>query len=91
MFDVLERIENVQESEKKVLQAYRSVFSTGLGQLVFEDMLFNLKFLQPCENEQDMALSNYAKSLIATVYGLPIESNRLRNIIKKVIRKRRRK
>jgi hypothetical protein len=92
MFDILKNTDDNAESEEKVLLAYKRKFiGDDDGGIVLEDMLFDLYFLQPCENEGQQALCNYAKTLLAKIYGVPIESSRLKSLIQKLMKKRRTK
>jgi hypothetical protein len=56
--------ENEVEANK-----FRSVFLDENGQFVLYRILDRLKFLQPCKNEEDTALNNFAKELVVTIYG----------------------
>ena len=90
MIDILEKTEKAIIAEQNIRQTYRALFNTEAGRMVLEDMLWNLKFLAPCENEADMALCNYAKSLLAIIYGSEvIDGNRLLNLIRKLFKTRR--
>jgi len=80
--------EEFGQAEERILRAYKAVFLTDEGQLVLQDMLFELYFLRNCETSEQQALCNYAKSLLVKVYGVPIESSRLAAIIKKLLRRR---
>ena len=87
--DALSKLDNAQQGEVRIRNAYRSVFGSGLGPLILEDMLWNLYFLQKCETVEQQALCNYAKSLLSLVYGQPVESHKLRNLIKRMLEKKR--
>jgi hypothetical protein len=50
------------------LSVYKRVFLSEDGQFVLANILEKCKFMENCENERDMALNNFAKDLIATVY-----------------------
>ena len=88
MIEELQRIENDLAAEQEIQEAYRSIFTTAQGEKVLDDMLYNLYFLQSCATTEQQALCNYAKSLLATIYGQPIESSRLKNIIKKLFKRK---
>jgi len=79
---------------KRVAHTFRSVFSTEEGKFVLQIMLNELKFLEQCKNEQDMALNNFAKTLVMTVFWNEetgtVDNNRLFNFIRKMIAKYRR-
>ena len=47
------------DREKHIDLLYRRMAGPEFGDLL-EDMLFDLKFTSPCENDGDMALNNYA-------------------------------
>ena len=84
MLEALEPIEEAIESEGKIQRAYRSQFTGELGELVLLDMLYELHFLVPCENEGEQALCNYAKKLIATIYGVQVRQAKLIELISKM-------
>lgn len=50
------------------LAVFKRVFLSEDGQFVLQRIMEKCKFMEPCENERDMALNNFAKDLIATVY-----------------------
>lgn len=56
------------DEEEHILTLYRQL-RTGMGRELLTHMLMELKFLDKCENERDMALSNYAKTLVIRVFG----------------------
>jgi hypothetical protein len=87
MLDQMLEVEKGQQAEERIRSAYKAKFSDEIGQLVLQDMLWNLKFLTPCENEKDMALCNYAKSLLATIYGNDISMSKLETIFRKLLRR----
>ena len=47
---------------------FKRVFLSDDGQFVLGKILEKCKFMEPCENERDMALNNFAKELMATIY-----------------------
>lgn len=77
---------------KKISSAFRTVFKTEEGKLVLQTMLNKLKFLEQCKNEQDMALNNFAKDLVISVFwdtGIQdINTNRLFDFISKYMLRR---
>ena len=80
----LEQIEEAAESEDRIKRAYRRQLTGELGELVLIDMLFELHFLRPCDNEAEQALCNYAKKLISTIYGVEVRQSRLLALISKL-------
>ena len=71
MKDVLEKFRELDDSKaeaKQTILIYKKVFLTEEGQFALARILERCKFLDHCENEQDMALNNFAKDLILTVY-----------------------
>lgn len=50
------------------LAIFKRVFLSDDGQYVLGRILETCKFMEPCKNEQDMALNNFAKELMATIY-----------------------
>ena len=72
-----------------VVHAFKAVFLTDQGQLVLARMLEMLKFLEHCENAQDMALNNFAKDLLATIYwneqAKEADTYRIMNFVKKLL------
>lgn len=53
-----------EDQAKKERQMFREVFSTPHGRIVLTQILLDLKYFSVCTNEQDTALSNYAKFLL---------------------------
>lgn len=47
---------------------FKRLFLSEDGQYVLGRILERCKFMDPCENERDMALNNFAKELMATIY-----------------------
>ncbi len=84
MLEALEPIEEAIENEGKIQRAYRRQFTGDLGELVLLDMLYELHFLVPCENEGEQALCNYAKKLISTIYGVEVRQSKLIKLISKM-------
>ena len=84
MLEALEPIEEAIENEGKIQRAYRSQFTGELGELVLLDMLYELHFLIPCENEGEQALCNYAKKLLSTIYGVEVRQSKLIELISKM-------
>lgn len=50
------------------LAVYKRLFLSEDGQFVLGKILEQCKFMEQCENERDMALNNFAKTLLATIY-----------------------
>lgn len=50
------------------LAVIKRVFLSDDGQFVLGKILTKCKFMEQCENERDMALNNFAKELLATIY-----------------------
>jgi len=50
------------------LDIFKRHFLSDDGQYVLGKILERCKFMDPCENERDMALNNFAKELVATIY-----------------------
>ena len=46
----------------------KRLFMTEDGQYVLGRLLERCMFMEPCDNERDMALNNFAKTLMADVY-----------------------
>ena len=80
--------ETLNESdEQHILRMYRTM-RTGQNAEILNDMLRDLKFLDPCKSEADMALNNYAKKLIIKVFSDDdgeVKSSRLWRLLKKLI------
>ena len=56
------------DMSKAELAVFKRVFLSDDGQYVLGRILEYCRFMEPCDNERDMALNNFAKELIATVY-----------------------
>ena len=63
----------------------------AIGQRALEYLLLELKFLEPCETEGDMALNNTAKDILAMVYGERISSSGILWFIKRMLKRKQRK
>ena len=50
------------------LAVFKRLFKSDDGQYVLGRILEKCKFMEPCDNERDMALNNFAKELLATIY-----------------------
>ena len=50
------------------LAVFKRVFLSDDGQFVLGRILETCKFMEPCDNERDMALNNFAKELMETIY-----------------------
>ncbi len=56
----------ISEEDEKFLEAdFVSVFSTNEGQRVLTKILTDLHFFSRCENEDEVALNNYAKQMMS--------------------------
>lgn len=88
VFDELLSGEQKKNPEERIQAGYKTIFATEIGNIVLQDMLWNLKFLSPCENAADMALSNYAKSLLATIYGNDVSMTLLERIFRNLLRRK---
>ena len=58
----------VSDGSEVEIAAFKRVFLSDDGQFVLQRILEKCKFMEPCENERDMALNNFAKDLIGIVY-----------------------
>ena len=69
MIDVADFMFDLSEDDTaKTVNVFKAFFLTEEGQFILARMLEKLKFLEHSENEQDMALNNFAKDLLATIY-----------------------
>lgn len=60
-----------EEEQNEVLQeTFREVFESEKGKIVLNVILEDLHFLEPCKNEEDRALNNYAKFFILERLGI---------------------
>jgi len=50
------------------LAVFKRVFLSDDGQYVLGKILERCKFMEQCDNEREMALNNFAKELMATIY-----------------------
>jgi len=50
------------------LGIFKKVFLSPDGQYVLGKILEKCKFMDPCQNEREMELNNFAKDLLATIY-----------------------
>lgn len=87
MLETLRQLDQTQEAEQEMARSYKKTFLDALGNVVFQDMLWDLYFLRPAETPEQQALCNYAKTLIAKVYGQDVEFSRLQSIFRKLFRK----
>ena len=94
-------IDNIMDSffvgkvkDDATIRAFRATFATEEGKVVLETMLSRLKFLDHCTNEQDMALNNFAKDLLQTIYWSEelqqADTGRIMDYVRKLIKKLRR-
>jgi len=56
------------EMSQAELAVFKRVFLGEDGQYVLGKILERCKFMEQCDNERDMALNNFAKELLATIY-----------------------
>jgi len=79
--------------EDTSIRAFKSVFTSAEGKLVLDAILDRTKFLKQCTNAQDMALNNFAKDLLLTIYWEPEQkqanSQRIMDFIRHFIKRRR--
>lgn len=93
MPDVLDSFAGPNDMNDVELAVFKRLFLSDDGQYVLGRILEKCKFMEPCENERDMALNNFAKELLATIYwdrdkgGLNI--HRIINFVKKKLLKER--
>ena len=76
-----------ESDEQHIRRMYRTM-RTGENAEILNDMLRDLKFLDRCESEGDMALNNYAKTLVIKVFcedDGEVKSSRLWRFLKKLI------
>lgn len=59
-----EEKKKIIDSDKKMTEYFRRVFTTHDGRIVLEQILIDLKFFSECVTETDIALNNYAKFMI---------------------------
>ena len=90
--DILEKYQNDIEA-KETARCFKAVFLTNDGQYVLGVMLTKLKFLEHCETERDMALNNFAKDLLGTIYwneqAKKADTGKIMDFIKGLLKKRR--
>lgn len=72
----------------EITALYRIVFASDKGLLVFEHILMDLKFTDQCNNEGDMALNNYAKTLIVKVFSEQPSQKTFWGLIKRLIQRK---
>ena len=76
-----------ENPEKHIRLLYHRLGSQDLRDLL-DDMLFDLKFTSECETEGDMALNNYAKTLLSKVYAdeeRVVDSSQLFDTVRRLI------
>ena len=77
------------------LTVFKRLFQTDDGQYVLGKILEKCKFMEPCKNEQDMALNNFAKELLATIYWdrdkEGVNVHRIMDFIKNKLKRSKRK
>lgn len=59
----------IQEENQEMQKLFRKVFSVGDGKKVLNVILNDLKFFDRCNNERDLALRNYATTLLIERMG----------------------
>ena len=62
--------ENEEEINKNLIRYFREVFSTDKGRAVLNVILTDLHYFDVCTDDEDRALSNYAKMLISSRLGM---------------------
>jgi hypothetical protein len=75
-----------ESDEQHIRRMYRTM-RAGQNAEILNDMLRDLKFLDPCKSEGDMALNNYAKQLVVKVFcedDGQVKSSRLWRLLKKL-------
>ena len=90
---ILSQIDESRQEDQRVINAYKAFIFDENGKIVLENMLIKLKFLDPCENEQDMALNNFAKDLLKTIYWNErkgkTNGRKILNLVKKLLSRRK--
>lgn len=94
MEDILKEWTDVENEDTLTVQMFQSVFLDERGQYVLARILERLKFLEHCENEQDMALRNFATELLTIVYwdneARKPDTGKIMRFIKRIFRRTRR-
>lgn len=83
--------EALNESDEQHIRRMYRTMRIGQNAEILNDMLRDLKFLDPCNSEAEMALNNYAKKLIVKVFSDDdgeVKSGRLWRLLKKLIKKK---
>ena len=76
----------LNEEQEQFLEAdFIETFSTMVGKRVLGKILTDLHFFSRCENEEDVALSNYAKQLLSYLGEWDVGSEDL--IIDRLVRR----
>ena len=89
MVDLLAKLDAVSEDKAaadNIRKGYKIIFNSDIGELVLQDMLWELYFLRPCTTPEQQALSNYAKTLIAKVYGQEVGYGVLKRFFRKLLK-----
>uniref|UniRef100_A0A6M3KCX3 Uncharacterized protein n=1 Tax=viral metagenome TaxID=1070528 RepID=A0A6M3KCX3_9ZZZZ len=75
------------------LGIFKRVFLGDDGQYVLGRILEKCKFMEPCDNERDMALNNFAKELLATIYWdrdkKGVNIHRIMSFVRETLRRRK--
>lgn len=58
-------LNTIEESSVKFKHLF---MGSELGLDVLSEILERCKFMEPCDNERDMALNNFAKELLTTIF-----------------------
>jgi len=84
----------MKEDPKQHMRRLFQRLGTREFQNLLDEMLYDLKFMGPCQSEGDMALNNYAKELLAKVYADEsgkVDSGRLHGIIRRLVRRKKKR
>ncbi len=77
------------ENDTRILNAHKSFFTSEEGRIVLDQILHDMKFLQECKTEGDMALNNYAKKLLIRIFWdskkEAVSGRRIINLVKRLI------
>jgi hypothetical protein len=79
------------DPDKHIRRLYQRLAARDMRDLL-DDLLYRLKFTQPCENEGDMALNNFAKELVNQVYADDegvVDSGRFFDIVRRLVRRKK--
>jgi len=77
---------------REALIIMKRVFLSNDGQFALARILETCKFIEQCDNEADMALNNFAKDLLTTIYTDAntgsVNSSKIMSVVKKLIRRK---